>query len=112
MLNLSSIMLPLTNIKDLHQCEDIDHVNAIVRTRPRATHMVHAGARGHHVIDPLDRQCSTKNVFIKNSLFAFVSNSTLILTVLIAFAPYGDVYCFRCVANDLSWLDKCPAQHL
>jgi len=48
-------MLPLTNIKGIHQCEDIDHVNAIVRTRPRATHMVHAGARGHHARDPLDR---------------------------------------------------------
>ena len=30
-------------IKDIHQCEDIDHVYAIVRTGPRATHVVRVG---------------------------------------------------------------------
>jgi len=31
-------------IKDIHQWEDIDHINAIVRTSPRATHVVRAGS--------------------------------------------------------------------
>ena len=30
-------------IKDIHVCEDIDHVNAIFRKGPRETHMVLAG---------------------------------------------------------------------
>ena len=36
-------MLSLINIKDIHQCEDIGHVYAIVRISPRATHVVRAG---------------------------------------------------------------------
>jgi len=28
-------------IKDIHQCEDTDHVYAIVRTSPRATQVIH-----------------------------------------------------------------------
>jgi len=30
-------------IKDIHQLEDTDHVYAIVRTSPQATHVVRAG---------------------------------------------------------------------
>ena len=30
-------------IKDIHQCQDTKHVYAIVRTSPRATHVVRAG---------------------------------------------------------------------
>ena len=33
----------LTKIKDIHQCKDTDHVYAVVRTRPWATHVVRAG---------------------------------------------------------------------
>jgi len=40
---LSSIILSLIKIKDIHQCEDTDHVYSIVRTHRRATHMVRAG---------------------------------------------------------------------
>jgi len=36
-------MLSLIKIKDIYQCEDINYVYAIVRTNPRATHVVHAG---------------------------------------------------------------------
>jgi len=36
-------MLSLIKIKDIHQCEDTAHVYAIVRTGPRATHIVRAG---------------------------------------------------------------------
>jgi len=36
-------VLSLIKIKDFHQCEDTDHVCAIVRTGPRATHVVRAG---------------------------------------------------------------------
>jgi len=36
-------MLSLIKIKDIHQCEDTDHVYAIVRTGPRATHVVRVG---------------------------------------------------------------------
>ena len=43
MLNLSSIMISLIKLKDIHQREDTDHVHAIVRTGPRATHMIHVG---------------------------------------------------------------------
>jgi len=39
---LSSIVLSLI-IKDAHQCQDTDHAYVIVRTSPRATHMVRAG---------------------------------------------------------------------
>jgi len=42
-LNLSSIMSSLIKIKDIHKCEDTDQVYAIVRTSPRATHVVRAG---------------------------------------------------------------------
>jgi len=47
----------MIKIKDIYQCEDTDHVYAIVRKVPWATHMVRmsdlvpAGAR-HHVHDP------------------------------------------------------------
>jgi len=38
------IMLSLIiKIKDIYQCEDTDHVYAVVRTGPWATHMVHTG---------------------------------------------------------------------
>jgi len=30
-------------IKDIHQCEDTNHIYAVVRTNPRSTHVVHAG---------------------------------------------------------------------
>jgi len=30
-------------IKDIHPCQDIEHVYAIVRTGPRATHVLRAG---------------------------------------------------------------------
>jgi len=30
-------------IKDIHQCRDTKHVYAIVRTSPRATHVVRVG---------------------------------------------------------------------
>jgi len=30
-------------IKDIHQCQDTKHVYAIVRTSPRATHVVRVG---------------------------------------------------------------------
>ena len=44
LLNLSSIMLSIDKIsKDIHLDEDTDHVYAIFRTSPRATHMVCAG---------------------------------------------------------------------
>jgi len=33
----------LTKTEDVHQCEDTDRVYAIVRTRPRATHVVRVG---------------------------------------------------------------------
>jgi len=33
----------LIKIKDIHQCEDANHVYAIVRTGPRATYVVRAG---------------------------------------------------------------------
>jgi len=33
----------ITKIKDIYQCEDTDHVYAIVRTGPLATHMVRTG---------------------------------------------------------------------
>jgi len=50
-------MLSLVKIKDIHQCEDTDHVYAIVRVSPRATHVRgpcgRPGARGHRVGDPL-----------------------------------------------------------
>jgi len=36
-------MLSLIKIDNIHQCEDTDHVYAIVRTSPRATHVVRAG---------------------------------------------------------------------
>jgi len=36
-------MLSLIKIKDIHQCEDTDHVNAIVRTSPPSAHVVRAG---------------------------------------------------------------------
>jgi len=36
-------MLSLTKIKDIHQCEDTDHVYAVVRTAPLATRVVHGG---------------------------------------------------------------------
>jgi len=36
-------MLSLIKIKDIHQCEYTDHVYAIVRTGPRAIHVVRAG---------------------------------------------------------------------
>ena len=36
-------MLWLIKIKDIHQCEDTDHVYAIVRTGPQVTHMVPTG---------------------------------------------------------------------
>jgi len=36
-------MLSLIKIKDVNQCENIDHVYVIFRTSPRATHMVRAG---------------------------------------------------------------------
>jgi len=36
-------MLSLIKIKDIHQCEDSDHVYVIVRTDPRTTHVVCAG---------------------------------------------------------------------
>jgi len=36
-------MLSLIKIKDIHQCEDTDHVNAIFSTRPQATHVVRVG---------------------------------------------------------------------
>jgi len=32
-----------TKIEDIHPCQDIEHVYAIVRTSPRETHVVHAG---------------------------------------------------------------------
>jgi len=35
-------MLSLIKIEDIHQCEDPDHVYAIVWTSPRATHVVQA----------------------------------------------------------------------
>jgi len=38
----TSFMLSLI-IKNIHQCEDTDHVYVIFRTSPRATHMVRAG---------------------------------------------------------------------
>jgi len=38
-----SIMLSLIQIKYIHQCENTDHVYAIVRTSPLATHVVRAG---------------------------------------------------------------------
>ena len=37
------MMLSLMQIKYIHQCENTDHVYAIVRTSPLATHMVRAG---------------------------------------------------------------------
>ena len=37
------LLLSLINIKDIHQCEDTDHVYVIFRTSPRVTHMVRAG---------------------------------------------------------------------
>ena len=43
LLNLSSIMLSLIKIKDIHQCEDANYVCAIVITSPRATHVVRGG---------------------------------------------------------------------
>jgi len=36
-------MLSLIKIKDIHQREDTDRVYAIIRTGPRATHMVRTG---------------------------------------------------------------------
>jgi len=37
-------MLPLIiKIKDIYQCEDIDHVSAVIRTGPWATQMVRTG---------------------------------------------------------------------
>jgi len=41
-------------IKDIHQCEDTNHVYAVVRTGPRSTHVVRAGdlVPGHHAGDP------------------------------------------------------------
>ena len=33
----------IIKIKDIYQCEDTDHVYAVVRTGPWATHMVHTG---------------------------------------------------------------------
>jgi len=36
-------MSSLIKIKDIYQCEDTDHVYAIARTGPRATHVVCAG---------------------------------------------------------------------
>jgi len=36
-------MLSLIQIKDIHQCEDTDHVYVIFRTSPWATHVVCAG---------------------------------------------------------------------
>jgi len=36
-------MLSLIKIKDIHQCKDTDPVYAVVRTSPRATHMVRVG---------------------------------------------------------------------
>jgi len=36
-------MLSLIKIKDIHQCEDTDHVYVIFRTSPRETHIVRAG---------------------------------------------------------------------
>jgi len=40
---LSSITLSLTKIKVIHQYEDPDNVYDIVRTDPRAIHVVHMG---------------------------------------------------------------------
>jgi len=50
----SSIMSTLLKIKEIHHCEDTDHVYAIVRTSPRATWCPQA-----HVGDPCIR-ASTK----------------------------------------------------
>jgi len=36
-------MLSLIKIKDIHQCEDTDHVYATVRTSPQAIHVVRSG---------------------------------------------------------------------
>jgi len=36
-------LLSLTKIKDIHQCEDSDHFDAIVRRRPQATHEARVG---------------------------------------------------------------------
>jgi len=33
----------ITKIKDIYKCEDTDHVYAVVRTGPLATHMVRTG---------------------------------------------------------------------
>ena len=42
MLNLPSIMLSI-KFKDIHQCEDSDHVYAVVRTSPWATNVIRTG---------------------------------------------------------------------
>jgi len=41
--NLSSIILSLIKIEDNHQYKETGHVYAIVRTSPRATHVVRTG---------------------------------------------------------------------
>jgi len=50
-------MLSLIKIRDIHQYEDTDHVYAMVRTDPRATHV----AREHHVGDPWFRPTDSIN---------------------------------------------------
>ena len=48
------LIMVLLIIDDIHLCEDIDHVNAIFRTGPRATHVVFSGdlVPPAHVGDP------------------------------------------------------------
>jgi len=64
-------MLSLIKKGDIHQCEDTDHVYAVVRKRPRATHMVRTGdlvPAGTMLVTPGLDQPNETNIFDLQSM--------------------------------------------
>jgi len=95
-------VLSLIKIKDIHQCEDTDHIDAFVRTGPRSTHVVRAGdlaPAGTTLLTPDLEACLVDRVLFPTKLLSRLQRTSIPL-LRSAFTFFQETF------SHLQWCSK------